>query len=387
MPPITLQTIRSRPRWVVAAIVLLLLIGLLAWRMGWLKGDDAGKAGQGAMPPVPVEVSTVLKKTVLDQLSVTGSFMAVESVDLRPEVAGRIAEIRFRDGQQVSRGMLLIRLDDSVVKAELAQAQAEAELALSNYRRAQDLFSRNFISSRALDEAKANSEIAAAKRDLFEARLQRTQISAPFAGRVGLRQHSPGDYVKDGEVVAVVEDTSRLYFDFRVPERYVGRVQAGQSVSIQTDQLREPIVARVTALDARVDAEGRFLQLRAVVPNPSGKLKSGLFARGRLVLTERAEALVISEEAIVGEQSGFFVWRVREGKVEKVPVQLGTRMETEVEILSGLAEGDQVVIAGQLKIRRPGQPAKVLPTPNAQGTPPAAKGPPPAAKASPPASP
>ena len=114
---------------------------------------------------------------------------------------------------------------------------------------------------------------------------------------MGLRQHSPGDYVKDGEVVAVVEDTSRLYFDFRVPERYVGRVQAGQSVSIQTDQLRESIVARVTALDARVDAEGRFLQLRAVVPNPSGKLKSGLFARGRLVLTERAEALVISEEA------------------------------------------------------------------------------------------
>ncbi len=387
MPLITLQTIRSRPRWVVAAVVLLLLLGLLAWRMGWLRGGDAGRAGQDAMPPVPVEVSLVVKKTVLDQLSVTGSFMAVESVDLRPEVAGRIAEIRFRDGQQVSRGMLLIRLDDSVVKAELAQAQAEAELALSNYRRAQDLFARNFISSRALDEAKANSEIAAAKRDLFEARLQRTQISAPFAGRVGLRQHSPGDYVKDGEVVAVVEDTSRLYFDFSVPERYVGRVQAGQSVSIQADQLREPILARVTALDARVDAEGRFLQLRAVVPNPSGKLRSGLFARGRLVLTERAEALVISEEAIVGEQRGFFVWRVREGKVEKVPVQLGTRMETEVEILSGLAEGDQVVIAGQLKIRRPGQPAKVLPAPPVKGAQPAAKGPPPAAKASPPTTP
>jgi membrane fusion protein (multidrug efflux system) len=105
------------------------------------------------------------------------------------------------------------------------------------------------------------------------------------------------------------------------------------------------------------------------------------------VLTERAEALVISEEAIVGEQRGFFVWRVREGKVEKVPVQLGTRMETEVEILSGLAEGDQVVIAGQLKIRRPGQPAKVLPAPPVKGAQPAAKGPPPAAKASPPTTP
>ena len=357
------QALRGRPRLLVAVLFILLVAALVAWRLGWLTGPEASKGPQGALPPVPVEVSRVIKKPVLDTLAVTGSFMAVESVDLRPEISGRVAEIRFRDGQQVGQQMLLIRLDDSLVRAELAQAEAEAVLALSNHKRAQDLFAQKFISSRALDEAKANSDIAAAKRDLYEARLTRTQITAPFAGRVGLRQHSQGDYVKEGEVVAVVEDTSRLYFDFNVPERFVGLVRVGQIVTIVTEQLPDPIRAAVTALDSRIDGDGRFLRLRSIVENPFGQLKSGLFARARLVLAERPEALVISEEALVGEQTGFFVWRVTGGKLEKVLVQLGARMEKEVEILSGLEAGDQIVTAGQLKIRRPGQPVKIQAAP------------------------
>jgi len=309
---------------------------------------------------VPVEVGLVQQRDIAETLSVTGAFRAIESVDLRPEIAGRIAEIGFRDGQRVAKSALLIRLDDSLARAEFAQAEAEAALAESNNKRAQDLFARQFISSRALDEAKANAEIAAAKRDLAKARLNRTRIESPFAGVVGLRQHSPGDYVKDGEVVAVVEDSSRLFFDFRVPERFLRELRVGQAISIETEQLPKPVKATVSAIDARVDAEGRFIQLRAVVVNESGALKSGLFARARLSLAEKPAALLVSEESLVGEQAGFFVWRVVDGKVEKVPVKLGTRLEKEVEVVSGLAKDDQVVIAGQLKIRRPGQPVKIL---------------------------
>ena len=143
----------------------------------------------------------------------------------------------------------------------------------------------------------------------------------------------------------------------------MGRVRVGQIVTIVTEQLPDPIRAAVTALDSRIDGDGRFLRLRSIVENPLGQLKSGLFARARLVLAERPEALVISEEALVGEQTGFFVWRVTGGKLEKVLVQLGARMEKEVEILSGLEAGDQIVTAGQLKIRRPGQPVKIQAAP------------------------
>lgn len=344
--------------------IAILLVGLLMWKQGW--HPWAGPKGPSGPPVVPVEVGLVQQRDIAETLSVTGAFRAIESVDLRPEIAGRIAEIGFRDGQRVAKGALLIRLDDSLARAEFAQAEAEAALAESNNKRAQDLFARQFISSRALDEAKANAEIAAAKRDLARARLNRTRIESPFAGVVGLRQHSPGDFVKEGEVVAVVEDSSRLFFDFRVPERFLRELRVGQAISIETEQLPKPLKATVSAMDARVDAEGRFIQLRAVVVNESGALKSGLFARARLSLAEKPAALLVSEEALVGEQAGFFVWRVVDGKVEKVPVKLGTRLEKEVEVVSGLAKDDQVVIAGQLKIRRPGQPVKILTAPPAK---------------------
>jgi membrane fusion protein (multidrug efflux system) len=280
---------------------------------------------------------------------------------MRPEIPGRISRMNFKDGQSVAAGDLLIALDDRIVRAELAQAQAEADLAASNYKRAQDLFGRQFISSRGLDEAKANAEIAAAKRDLAQARLARTELRAPFAGRVGLRQHSVGDYVKDGELLAILEDSRRMHFDFRVPERFADMVRVGQRLVVQTDQIERAIRAQVAAIDVRVDQDGRFLQLRALVDNPGQQFKTGMFGRARLNLYDRPGALLVSEEALVGDRDGFFVWRVKEGRVEQARIQTGIRLQREVEVRSGLALGDSVVVAGQLKIRSPGQPVRAIP--------------------------
>ncbi len=348
---------KHRVRWLVAAAVVLLGLGLLAWRQGWLAPQEQAPKGP---PPAPVELSTVVEQAIAETLSVTGEFKSRQSVDLRPEVAGRIAQIHFRDGQIVDKGQLLVSLDDRLLKAELAQASAEAELAASNYTRAQDLFAKKFISARALDESKAAAQIAQAKRELAQARLERTALSAPFAGRVGLRQHSVGDFVKDGDVVAIVEDSSRLLFDFRVPERFMSEVRRGQKLTIELLDQGKSVEAVVEAVDARIDAEGRFIALRAAVDNSRDRIKPGLFGRAKLNLVEKPKALVLSEEALVGERDGFFVWRIRDGKTEKVPVKLGIRLEKTVEIVGGLSAGDQVVIAGQLKIRGPGQPVRVL---------------------------
>ncbi len=355
---------KHRLRLVLVVVLLLVIAGLAAWRLGWF----APSAPQSkSPPPAPVEVAAVVEQSIADTLSVTGEFKSRQSVDLRPEVSGRIAQIHFKDGQLVDKGQLLVSLDDRLLKAELAQARAEAQLAASNYSRAQDLFAKKFISARALDESKAASEIAAAKRDLAQARLDRTVLTAPFAGRVGLRQHSVGDFVKDGDTVAIVEDSSRLMFDFRVPERFMSQVRAGQRLQIELLDQSRSVQAQVEAVDARIDAEGRFIALRAMVDNAKGQIKPGLFGRAKLNLVEREKALVVSEEALVGERSGFFVWRVKEGKAEKVPVQLGIRLEKSVEVVKGLVAGDQVVIAGQLKIRAPGQPLKVVGAPGSAG--------------------
>jgi membrane fusion protein (multidrug efflux system) len=269
--------------------------------------------------------------------------------------------IDFKDGQLVTAGTLLLALDDRLVRAELAQTQAEADLAASNFRRAQDLFGRQFISSRGLDEAKANAEIATAKRDLAQTRLSRTELRAPFDGRVGLRRHSVGDYVKEGELLAILEDNRRMHFDFRVPERFADMVRVGQRLSVQTEQADRVIPAQVAALDVRVDQDGRFLQLRALVDNSKQQLKTGMFGRARLNLYDRPGALLVSEEALVGDREGFFVWRVKEGRVEQARIQTGIRLQREVEVKAGLALGDSVVVAGQLKIRAPGQPVRAVP--------------------------
>lgn len=348
---------KHRLRWGLVVTLALVALGLTAWRLGWFAAPEPQSKGP---PSAPVEVASVVEQSIADTLSVTGEFKSRQSVDLRPEVAGRIAQIHFKDGQLVEKGQVLVSLDDRLLKAELAQSKAEAELAGSNYNRAQDLFAKKFISARALDESKAAAEIAAAKRDLAQARLERAALSAPFAGRVGLRQHSVGDFVKDTDTVAIVEDSSRLMFDFRVPERFMSQVRPGQRLQIELLDQSKSVPAQVEAVDARIDAEGRFIALRAMVDNSKGQIKPGLFGRAKLNLVEREKALVVSEEALVGERDGFFVWRVKDGKAEKAPVQLGIRLEKSVEVLKGLSAGDQVVIAGQLKIRAPGQPLKVV---------------------------
>lgn len=351
---------KHRFRLVLMVVLALVVLGLAAWRLGWLEPTAPQSKGP---PPAPVEVAVVAEQSIADTLSVTGEFKSRQSVDLRPEVAGRIAQIHFKDGQSVDKGQLLVSLEDRLLKAEVAQAKAEAQLAASNYSRAQDLFAKKFISARALDESKAAAEIAAAKSDLSQARLDRMVLTAPFAGRVGLRQHSVGDFVKDGDTVAIVEDSSRLMFDFRVPERFMSQVRPGQRLQIELMDQSKSVPAQVEAVDARIDAEGRFIALRAMVDNTKGQIKPGLFGRAKLNLVEREKALVVSEEALVGERDGFFVWRVKEGKAEKVPVQLGIRLEKSVEVIKGLTAGDQVVIAGQLKIRAPGQLLKVMAPP------------------------
>jgi len=354
----------SRIRWILLFLILA-AGGVVWWKMSPSSGDkpaaSAGLASGGGGPgrAPSVEVKPVIQKDLQDELVATGEFRAVESVLIRPEVAGRVAQIHFKDGARVQAGDLLFSLDDALIQAELAQSEAEARLAESNRLRAEDLSAQRFISSRALDEARANAAIALARRDLAKARLARTQIRAPFAGQVGLRQVSLGGYIREGEALVSLEASDELFFDFRVPERYAHMVRVQQTVRVEADALDKPIIAQVAAVDARVEADGRFLQIRSRVRNTGQRLRSGVFGRARLTVESRQAALVVSEEALVGEKAGYFVWKVADGKVSKVPVQVGQRLERDVEVRGDLAPGDQVVIAGQLKIRSPGQAVRV----------------------------
>lgn len=316
-------------------------------------GAGGGSGGGAQAAPIVVETHTVQTRALADDVSALGSLVSNESVVLRPEVSGRIETIRFRDGETVRRGAVLVELDSAVERAELQQARANLTLAESNFRRTQDLFGRKFVSQSSLDDARAKLEVARAGLALAQARLARMQVRAPFDGVVGIRSVSPGDFVKDGDALINLEDIATLKLDFRLPELYLDRVRPGQALELSSDVLPGEVhSATVEAIDPLVDAQGRAVRLRASLVNPDMRLRPGVFARVRLILAERAEVPVVPEAALVPAPGNTqFVYRVEDGKVERVNVTTGQRRDAMVEVVDGLAPGAVVVTAGQLKLR------------------------------------
>lgn len=319
------------------------------------KGPAKGPGG-----PAPVEVVELKPVRVQESITAVGSLRSNESVVLRPEVSGRIASIGFRDGQPVRRGQLLVGLDATLNEAEVAQARAEFDLATSNLKRTEDLASKSFVSSSAQDQAASSVQVAEARLKLAEARLAKMRIVAPFDGVAGIRNVSIGDYVKDGADLVNIEDIRTLKVDFRLPERYFTQLKEGLPVEVVADALPGArYVGSVDAINPRVDASGRSLEVRAKLSNTDGRLRPGMFARVRVLLGDRPNALMVPEEAVVPLGDDFFVYTVADGKATRVRVKLGVRRDAQVELLEGVRAGDLVVTAG-IRVQRDGQPVRVL---------------------------
>ncbi|PND30520.1 efflux transporter periplasmic adaptor subunit [Achromobacter sp. HZ01] len=310
----------------------------------------AAQAPVAPAAPVRVEVAAVKEIPFARGLSAVGSLRSDESVVLRPEVAGRIQSIGFKEGQPVRQGEVLIRLDDSVPRAELAQARANLTLAQSHFRRSVELQGKGFVSQQARDEAASNLKVQEAAVALAQARLDKMTISAPFGGIVGLRSVSVGDYVNQGQDLAPLEAIDPLKVDFRVPEMYLSKVGVGQQLTLRLDALpgqeRQGMVYAVSPL---VDAGGRSILLRATVANKDAVLRPGMFARVQLLFSQD-KALVAPEAALSPSGETQYVYRVRDGVAERREVTIGERREGRVEILTGVAAGDQLVVSGLQRV-------------------------------------
>ena len=318
------------------------------------------------MPPMPVRAEPVTRATMNIEVTAVGTLRADETVMIRPEIAGRVATIHFREGQTVNAGDPLVTLDQDEYKAQLAGSVAEAGMDEISFKRLQDLQRKNLTSQQNLDEAKAKLDAARARQSLDQVRLDKTVIRAPFAGTVGLRLVSPGAYVKPGDDIANLESLGSMKLDFRVPETYLARLTVGQTLTARVDAYPDQnFEGAIYAIDPALDPETRTVLLRARLPNKGNKLRPGLFARVNLILERRENALVAPEQAIVPLGQTPFVYRVVDGKAMMAPVKLGLRRPGQVEILEGLNDGDLVVTDGQLKIRD-GAPVTVLPPPGTQ---------------------
>ena len=315
-----------------------------------------GKGGPGAPaggpPPTAVEAARVATVAMPQTITAVGSLRSDESVTLRPETAGRISAITFQEGQRVTKGAPLVKLDPAIPQAEVQQARANLTLAKAKFDRAVDLAKRSFISGQAKDEAENNLKVAEAALQLAEAKLAKTEIKAPFSGIIGLRSVSVGDYVKEGADLVNLEAIDPLKVDFRVPETYLRLVQVGQSLQVALDAMPgSTFDGRVVAVNPLVDAAGRSVVIRAQVRNQDTTLRPGMFARVRLITREQADAIVVPEQALMPQGNEQYVFKVVDGKVARTKVEAGQRRDGKVEVVAGLAPGDTVVTAGHLKLR------------------------------------
>ncbi len=311
-----------------------------------------GKSDAQASNATVVETAIVKTAKLAQGITAVGSLRSDESVVIRPEIAGRIAQILFQEGKPVRKGATLVRFDDSVQQAELQQATANLNLSKSKFDRAIDLQKKGFISSQAKDEADNNFKVAQASHDLALAKLTKLEIKAPFSGTVGLRSVSVGDYIRDGQDIANLEALDPLKVDFRVPEIFLKQVASGQALQVNLDAFpNQSFEGKVLAINPLLDANGRSIVIRAVVKNADARLRPGMFARVRLLTSNVQDAMTIPEQALLPQGEEFYVFRVVDGRAARIKVEIGQRREGVVEILRGVGKDDVIVTAGQLKIR------------------------------------
>ena len=290
----------------VVAVIGIAALAIAAWygqRLG-LRGAaltaaaPASSAAPGAGGPAAVEVGAVQVLTLADDAQAVGSLRSRQGVMLRPEVAGRIAQINFSDGQRVRRGQLLVQLDDTLQQAQTQQAEAQAAIARTNLQRSRELVAQGFVSQSAVDQNQAALQVAEAQVALARAQLARMKLLAPFDATAGIKLVHVGDYLKDGADIVNLEDLSSMAVDFRLPERYLARVKPGLGVELAVDALPgRAFRGSVDAVDVQVDASGRAMLVRARVQNADAALKPGMFARPRIVFAVRERAVVAPEEA------------------------------------------------------------------------------------------
>ena len=318
-----------------------------------------GGPGGGAVGVLAV---AAVQHTFTDGLQALGTAQARESIVLTPKVADTIRSLRFDSGDRVRRGQVLVEMSSVEQAADLAEARAANEAAQQELRRYQELYDRGFASQARLDTMRAAANAAEARMNAGGSRISDRTIRAPFAGVVGLRTASPGQFMRPGDQIGTLDDISEIKLDFDVPETQIARIRQGVQIIASTaafpDRTFQGVISNV---DSRVDPTTRTVRVRAMLPNGDEAIRPGMLMTVQVLANPR-EGLAIPEIAILDRADGSFVYRIvsqESGQaVEQVAIRTGQRSGGLAEVLQGLSAGDLVVTEGVQAVR-PGQPVRV----------------------------
>jgi membrane fusion protein (multidrug efflux system) len=301
-------------------------------------------------------IVTVLSPTRLDDLvNTNGTILPNEEVEIRSEISGRIVTLNIKEGDVVRKGTTLLHINDEDLQARLKKLGYNKKLAEDNEARQKRLLEKEAISQREYDIAVNSVNTVSADMEDLSAQIQKMTIKAPFDGIIGFRFVSLGSYISPTTKIATLTNTNPAKIEFAIPAKYSSIVRVGSKIDFSVENSEQKFVGTVYAIDPKIDPDTRTLQIRAIAPNPTHKLIPGSFARVELVLKSKGSAIMIPTESIIPEQKGNKVFVVKNGRAMSVKVQLGTRGDKNVEVLSGLSTGDTLITTGIMQVKPEGE--------------------------------
>lgn len=332
--------------------ILLILLGSFSFLLACGEGEKSGpNQSQRARAGLTVEAYVVKMQPLTQGLSLSGTLLAGEEVELRAETTGKLVEFHLDEGRFVSKGQLLARVNDSEIRARLEKLKSDLKLAEEDLQRKQRLREINALSQQDLDAAVNRVDGIKADIRLSQAQIEKAEIRAPFDGRIGLRNVSPGSFIGATTVLATLIQDNPLRLEFSVPERFAPSIQKGKEVVFTLGHYPTEYKATIYATESGIDQQTRALRVRANTPNPKGELIPGAFARVSFTINGSPETLLVPPHALVPVLGGQNVVLTRNGKATFVPVETGVRTATAVEIVSGIQPGDTLLTSGLLQVR------------------------------------
>lgn len=343
---------------IIALIVLILLLVLFLPKI-----LSSGQDGQTSMvnkrdAQVPVNAHIVNYEKLNEVVYTTGSILANEEVELRSETSGKIVQILFKEGGYVSKGDLLVKINDADLQAQLRKAESKVKLVEDREERQRQLAQNQMISQEDYESTLNDLAASKAEYDLIRAQIDKTEIRAPFSGVIGLREVSEGSFITTSTVIARLQNLANLKVDFAIPQKYAQSVNIGEELIFKLSGSDYEYKSKIYAIEPKIDPSTRTLKLRAICSTTYKSLFPGAFVNVELNLKETDNAILIPTVAIVPELKGQLVYLYKDGVASQIKVELGVREENKVQIVSGLAEGDTVITSGILQIR-PGAKVKI----------------------------
>ncbi|RAP38676.1 hypothetical protein B1207_02005 [Legionella quinlivanii] len=332
---------------------LLLLAILAVISFFYVKFAVSGKQHSQPQPPlITVETAHVTERVLAEQFETLGSLASMDSIDISSEIAGQISAIHFQPGALVKKDTLLIQLDSTVMKSQLASAKASLSLSETNYKRTKELAQKSLASEQALDRALADLREKRNAVKVKQAQLEKLNLRAPFTGTLGSKQVSVGQYVKMGQALVHLVANQQLRVEYNVPERLLPRLHNGQRVRISSDAFPTQVfIGKVNYIAPAIDKDTRTIAVEALIDNSKNQLSAGLFVRVKHQLGLARKRLLVPEESLIPTISGQKIFVLRGDKAITVRVKTGTHHAAMTEVCQGLKADDIIIVRGQHKLK------------------------------------